>query len=100
MAHPTPSLAPPLVGVRTNRCHACDGCGVIGVDRGTRHPGDSRRCSDCDGTGLARTLADLIQERREILNEMRSSRDMTTRETLRAVVAALDVEIAEMRRAA
>ena len=45
-----------------------------------------------------RTLPDLIAERRVLLNEMRAERDITARELLRATVAVLDVEIAEMRR--
>lgn len=82
----------PLVGVRTNRCPTCEGGGIVGDER--KH----RSCPDCAGTGLARTLADLIQERRALLNEMRAERDITARELLRATVAVLDVEIAEMRR--
>lgn len=85
----------PLVGVRTNRCPTCEGGGIVGSER------SHATCPDCAGTGLARTLADLVQERGALLREMRAcGNDVETRELLRAQVAVLDVEIAEMRRAA
>ena len=34
------------------QCRSCAGNGEIGVDRGPGHPGDSRRCEECGGTGL------------------------------------------------
>lgn len=89
----------PLVGVRTNRCRECDGCGIVDTGRGVGDDIRTATCSSCDGTGLARTLQQLIEERRELLQEMRScGGDVETRETLRAQVAVLDVEIAELRR--
>lgn len=87
----------PLVGavMERNRCPTCEGSGIVGDER------SHRSCSDCAGTGLAKTLADLIAERRELLCEMRAAgNDVTTREMLRAQVAVLDVEIAAMKREA
>jgi len=45
---------------------------------------------------MKRTVQDLLAERRSNLNEMRRENDATARETLRAHVAQLDVEIAAL----
>lgn len=84
----------PLVGVRTNRCSTCEGSGVVGDERAHRN------CRDCAGTGLARTIVDLVEERAEVRRSMRAAHvagDIAAREEMRAQVARLDVEIAAMR---
>lgn len=91
----TPACAP-QVG-RKNNCWECDGGGIVGDER------SHRNCPTCGGTGLARTLEQLIAERSEVLrymHEAHAAGSIDRRESLRAEVAELDVMIADLRRAA
>lgn len=75
-------------------CHVCSGGGIVGDER------SHRSCSVCAGIGLARTLQDLLAERRVLLQEMRAAGargEIAVRETIRAEVAVLDAEIAAAR---